>query len=73
MRWKLHKKQSEIALLRSQINPHFLYNTLEAMRSIAVIRDVPEIKDISRSLARIMRYSIKGYENVTLAEEFEHY
>ncbi len=67
---EIAKKQSEIALLRSQINPHFLYNTLEAIRSIAVIRDVPEIKDISRSLARIMRYSIKGYENVTLAEEF---
>lgn len=42
---------------------------MEAIRSIAVIRDVPEIKDISKSLARIMRYSIKGYENVTLAEE----
>ncbi|HOJ09411.1 MAG TPA: histidine kinase [Clostridiales bacterium] len=66
---EITKKQSEIALLRSQINPHFLYNTLEAIRSIAVIRDVPEIKDISRSLARIMKYSIKGYENVTLAEE----
>ena len=66
---EITKKQSEIALLRSQINPHFLYNTLEVIRSIALIHNVPEIKNIAKSLAKIMRYSIKGYENVSLEEE----
>ncbi|MBO7746352.1 sensor histidine kinase [Paenibacillus sp. MWE-103] len=66
---EIAQKQSEIALLRSQINPHFLYNTLEVIRSISVITRVPEIEQTTKSLAKIMRYSIKGYDNVSLAEE----
>ncbi len=66
---EIAQKQSEIALLRSQINPHFLYNTLEVIRSIGVIDGSPDVEATARSLARIMRYSIKGYDNVPLAEE----
>lgn len=66
---EISRKQSEIALLRSQINPHFLYNTLEVIRSLAVIKQAPEIEQVAKSLAKIMRYSIKGYDNVRLAEE----
>jgi len=68
-RIEIARKQSEIALLRSQINPHFLYNTLEVIRSIGVVDRSPDVETTARSLARIMRYSIKGYDNVPLAEE----
>ena len=55
---ELLKNQAEIAALQSQINPHFLYNTLETIRGLAVVRDVPDIADMSEALARIFRYNI---------------
>lgn len=68
-RIEIAQKQSEIALLRSQINPHFLYNTLEVIRSIAVVDSSPDVERTARALARILRYSIKGYDTVRLADE----
>lgn len=66
---EVEKKQSELAFLQSQINPHFLYNTLESIKCIAAIRGVNEIRDISKALSQIFRYSIKGADEVTLDEE----
>ncbi|OXS59312.1 hypothetical protein B1A99_11865 [Cohnella sp. CIP 111063] len=68
---KLLKQQAELQFLKSQINPHFLYNTLETMKGIAMSRGVEEIRDISDSLSLIFRYSIKGGERVALQEEIE--
>lgn len=68
---ELRKNKSELAMLRSQINPHFLYNTLESVKSIATIRDVPEIRSIAISLASILRYAVKGADRVPLRQEIE--
>lgn len=68
---ELSQSRLELQFLRSQINPHFLYNTLETMRSIAVVRKMPELADIAKFLAQIFRYSIKGKEIVRLADELE--
>ncbi len=68
---ELEKKQSELAFLQSQINPHFLYNTLESIRGIASAAGVEEIKDMTGALIHIFRYSIKGTEEVSLSEEIE--
>lgn len=68
---ELLKKQSELGFLKSQINPHFLYNTLESIKSIANINKIYQISDMSKALAQIFRYSIKGEDVVTLAEELE--
>ncbi|MEG0766273.1 MAG: histidine kinase [Clostridia bacterium] len=65
----LTHKRLELQCLRSQINPHFLYNTLEVIRAIAVVRGAPEVGGIAKSLAHILRYSIKGNDFVALAEE----
>ncbi|MGL4737073.1 MAG: sensor histidine kinase [Cellulosilyticaceae bacterium] len=66
---EIEKSKAEIAHLRSQINPHFLYNTLESMRGIALDNDVPEIATISLGMGKIFRYSIKGAPTAPLSEE----
>lgn len=68
---ELEKKQSELAFLQSQINPHFLYNTLESIKGIAAVRGVGEIRDMTRALSLILQYSIKGMEEVALKEEVD--
>ncbi len=55
-RQQLLYQQSRLLALQSQINPHFLYNTLECVRSIAQSRNVPEIKQIISGMIRIFRY-----------------
>jgi two-component system sensor histidine kinase YesM len=64
-------RESEFSALQSQINPHFLYNTLECIRSIGVCYDIPEIVTISTSMADIFRYSIKGSSMVALRDELD--
>ena len=68
---ELEKKQAELEFLRSQINPHFLYNTLESIRDIAMEEQVPEIAGMSDALARLFRYNVKGDANVPFSQELE--
>jgi two-component system, sensor histidine kinase YesM len=66
---ELVKKQSEIAYLQSQINPHFLYNTLESMIGMAVEEGAANVFQMTKALALVFRYSIKGTDMVPLREE----
>nr|WP_281192350.1 sensor histidine kinase [Paenibacillus borealis] len=66
------KKQMEISAYRNQINPHFLYNTLESIRAIALYHKVGEIADITASLSNMFRYSVKGTHLVTIRDEIIH-
>ena len=58
---KIHTKQREVEfkMLASQINPHFLYNTLETIRMKAKINKEPEIEELVKMLAKIMRRNIQ--------------
>lgn len=66
---ELDKKYTELAYLRSQINPHFLYNTFESIKGIAIQKDVPQIVDMTKALGKVFKYSVKGANMVTLSEE----
>ncbi|MCU6791416.1 histidine kinase [Paenibacillus sp. WQ 127069] len=68
---ELAKKQAELASLQSQINPHFLYNTLECVRSIGLANRVMEIVEIATSMAKIFRYSIKEDHFVQINNEMD--
>lgn len=68
---ELLAKQSELSSLRSQINPHFLYNTLETMVGIAYTEGQPKVAKVARALSLIFEYSIKGKPVVTLREELK--
>lgn len=67
------KTNAQLKALQAQINPHFLYNTLEVVRSIALENKIKSIAEIAKSLSKIFRYSInRNKEIVTLEEEIEH-
>lgn len=67
---KIFDKQTELTALQSQINPHFLYNTLESIRGQALMDDNFEIAKMVEALAAFFRYSISGKGNlVTLRDE----
>ncbi len=66
---ELLKNKSEIYALRSQINPHFLYNTLQCMGGIALMNEQPVVAEMASNMAEIFRYSIKEGDKVTVAEE----
>src|SRR5699024_9188264 len=63
-------KEAEINALQSQINPHFLYNTLETIRGQALCCGATSIADATKALAEIFRYNIsqKG-AMISLKEE----
>lgn len=68
---EISKKEAEITALQSQINPHFLYNTLALIDGIASMHGEKEICRISQSLGDIFRYSISGTKYATIEEELK--
>lgn len=68
---EIERNKAEISHLRSQINPHFLYNTLEVVRGLASEINSKEIAQISMSMGKIFRYSIESTTNATLSKELD--
>lgn len=70
---RLSTKQAEFLALQNQINPHFLYNTLEAIRGDALCAGLENISLIAEALSTFFRYTITETENlVTLEDELEN-
>ena len=66
------KKDLEIKMLQAQINPHFLYNTLDSIRWIATMQKNSGIVQMVTSLSSLLRNMAKGFnEKVTLQQELE--
>lgn len=57
-------KEAEIRALEAQINPHFLYNTLDSINWMAIEKEEHEISYMINNLAQILRYSISNIGNV---------
>lgn len=68
---KLLQKQTELSFLRSQINPHFLYNSLECIRGMALSYHAKEIESLTISLSKLYRYSLSARTMVPLKEELK--
>lgn len=72
---ELMKSQAEIRALQAQINPHFLYNTLEAFYWNLKETDQDELADKVIALSHIFRYTVQGKNSgdfVTVREEVQH-
>lgn len=68
---ELLRKEAEIQAFQAQINPHFLYNTLDCINGLVELNQPEAIKKTVTSLASIMRMSIKGKEILTLRENLQ--
>ena len=65
-------KDAQIESLQAQINPHFLYNTLDCINSLADMGKTTEVKKTVTSLGSIMRMSIKGTQFLKIEEELKN-
>jgi sensor histidine kinase YesM len=71
---KIEKREAQIRALQAQINPHFMYNTLQVIGGMALKKEVPEVYKITTALSDIMRYSLNfSDEMVSLKEEIEYF
>ena len=69
-RLKTKQKDAEFKMLASQINPHFLYNSLETIRMMARERGENEIEEFVKMLAGILRHNVQvGNQEVTIESE----
>lgn len=71
------RRSLELQMLQSQINPHFLFNTLNSLRWLAMINQVPVLSDGISSLAELLRSTIIDQdEQITIKQELnnlDHY
>ncbi|MFB9275708.1 cache domain-containing sensor histidine kinase [Cohnella cellulosilytica] len=57
---KLSEKEKELLQLQAQINPHFLFNTLETIESYSLHNNGEAVSDMLRCVSRMMRYNVRG-------------
>lgn len=70
---EIREKNAEIASLQSQINPHFLYNTLGSISMYAELEGNREVVSMTNHLSALLRYSMGGgRDEVTIKEEIRH-
>ncbi|WP_308530575.1 sensor histidine kinase [uncultured Paenibacillus sp.] len=68
------KQKADMLALQNQINPHFIYNTLESIRMLAELNDDDRVAELTYLLGLLLRYSItrSADENVTIRQEIDH-
>lgn len=69
---ELAKKQLQILAYQNQINPHFLYNTLDCIRAMALCYEADGIAEIVMALSKVFRFAVKGEHIVTVEEEVDY-
>lgn len=66
-------KEFELKALQSQINPHFLFNTLNVLSKLAYIEGAEKTSDLAVSVSKLLRYNLQKLDQaVTLRDEVEH-
>lgn len=69
----MRQRESELKALQAQVNPHFLFNALNAINAHAQIYEIKEIADITYALSDILRYNLKNSnELITIDKEIDN-
>lgn len=68
----IKQREAMFRVMQSQINPHFLYNTLEIINSYAIVQGVMPISRMVTALGEMFRYSISDKQSATLQDEIDH-
>lgn len=63
--------ETQLRMLQAQLNPHFLYNTLDSMKWLGITSHVPQIADMATNLAILLRMAISGKKMITVEEELD--
>jgi len=66
------KRIAEFRVLQQQINPHFLYNTLESINALAAMNGQKEISKMTINLGKLLRISIQSADEVLVKDEISH-
>ena len=69
---EIAKRQVQILAYQNQINPHFLYNTFDCIRSMALYHDVDDIAEITVALSKVFRFAVKAENIVTVEDEINY-
>lgn len=66
-------KASQLKALQSQINPHFLFNVLNSISSLAIVENAPKTQEVIYDLSNMLRYTLKKANKIiSLEEEFDY-
>lgn len=71
-RLEIANKTNQLKALQAQIHPHFLYNTLQSIGTLALQQQGQRVYVLLSSLSKMLRYSMRDQTKVTLHEEAEH-
>lgn len=69
---EIENRKNQHRALKSQINPHFLYNSLQSIGAVALFTDSPRVYQLVVSLSKMMRYSIRVDQKATVRSEVDY-
>lgn len=69
---EIENRKNQHRALKSQVNPHFLFNALQSIATVALLSDSPKVYQLINSLSRMMRYSIRVDQKATIQSEVEY-
>ncbi|MDQ0877459.1 two-component system sensor histidine kinase YesM [Paenibacillus sp. V4I3] len=69
---EIENRKNQHRALKSQINPHFLYNSLQSIGAVALFNESPRVYQLVVSLSKMMRYSIRVDQQATVRSEVDY-
>lgn len=69
---EIENRKNQFRALKSQINPHFLFNALQSIGAVALRSNAPKVYQLLTSLSRMMRYSIQAEHWVRVKDEVDY-
>lgn len=69
---EIENRNNQLRALKSQVNPHFLFNALQTIGAVALRSNSPKVYQLVTSLSKMMRYSIRADQWILVREEIDY-